>query len=300
MVYMSPEQFQRKRERDDEINQRNVEAHEAALVGVRELREHPERLTDAERNQRFRDAQKMTADQEVRRSNQRYFTKEDVSGNKINYSAFVYPEVYTPAGDITSNFVEGAGDDAAQFLQNVWGGDKMAGRANAVIFAMDSGDVIAIRRIPADDPKLPPDVLRSHADARARGIDPNDYADHQYFEVRSSKSLRAGQRNPGEGKLVHASAFDEMVVIPGLPLKFSKDERSGVTPPETEENVSAIIALNDTDSGEVPAGRQVAGTRSNVIVPMNNIDGLRAEVGRALGTGQAAVQGLGKYGLKQP
>jgi hypothetical protein len=299
MTYISLEQLQRKREQDNEILRKNAEAHEVALEDIRELREHPERLTAAERDKRFKRAKKMTADQEVSRNNQRYFTKEDANGNKVNYSAFVYPEAYAPAGNITSNFAEGA-SEAAQFLQNMWGNNNMAGRANTVIFAMDSGDVIAIRRIQADDPKLPPDVLQRHADARARGIDPNDYADLQYFEVRSSKSLRTGQRESGQGKLIHSSAFDEMVVIPGLPLKFSKDERSGVAPPETEEAVSAIIALNDTDSGEVPAGRQVAGTRSNVIVPKDNIDGLRAEVGRALGTGQAAVRGLGKYGLRQP
>jgi hypothetical protein len=174
-----------------------------------------------------------------------------------------------------------------------WFGERVGGDANVAIFAMENGDAIAMRRLAAGDPRLPDSVIQAQEQARARGIDPDLSADYQYFEVRSSKSLREGSRQPKQGRLIHSSALNEMVVIPGLPLKFNKDEFSGVTPPETEEAVAAIYTYDDTEKGKLPAGRLKL-----MDDPSNNLNDLRAEVGEALGTGKKVVRSLGNTGLR--
>ncbi|HET6746571.1 MAG TPA: hypothetical protein VFH06_00515 [Candidatus Saccharimonadales bacterium] len=296
MTHISPEQLAANRQKAQENHRQLALEHQRRLHGIRELRTNPNELSIHERRERFEDAQRFTANHEGVRNNRRFFTKRDASGVETPYAAFVHPEVFAPYGYLGSNFSEVAEDpskrNGAQHMAN-WFGEKIGGSANIAIFAMENGDAIAMRRLKAGDPRLPKSVIQAQEQARARGIDPDLSANYQYFEVRSSKSLREGNRHANQGRLIHSSALKEMVVIPGLPLKFNKDEHSGVIPRETEEAVAAVFTLDDTEKGKLPDGR--LGIMND---PNNNLNDLREEVGEALGTGKRVVRSLGNVGLR--
>lgn len=265
--------------RNEAIVAKKDAEHARVISEVLRLKRNPGDFSDTEKGNVLRDAKRESG----LGAERRWFTKRGK-----NYGAKEHSEVFTPGGDLVGEFGMVRTDVTKRSPAEHLAGKDVGGKSTGAMIFLENGDVVALRRIAAGDPRLPKEILDRQEDARRKGFDPDLSADLQYVELQSSATKRQGIMEQGEARVLPASTFQDMIIVPGFPLQFGEDPTTGTTP-RTRENVAKIFSLDERK--DILPGSQATARHDR------NIDAFRQAAVEALKTGNPAAK-LGQGAVK--